>query len=113
MFSIETWRLLDREQIAQRLAAQLDRELAARKARVGEDALQAAFELAHVGLDVLGEEERDRLVERDRLGFRFLQQDGDAHLELGRLDGDGEAPAEARDQAVLDARRSPWDRCRR
>ena len=39
-----------------------------------------------------------------RFRFGFLQQDRDAHLELGRLDRDREAPAEARDQAVLHAR---------
>ena len=37
------------------------------------------------------------------LGFGLLQQDGDAHFEFRRLDGDGQAPAEARDQAVLHA----------
>jgi hypothetical protein len=33
----------------------------------------------------------------------FLRQDRHAHLELGRLDRDREAPAEARDQPLLDA----------
>ena len=50
---------------------------------------------------MLGDEKSDFLGHRDRLSLGLFQHDGDAHLELGRLDGDGEPPAEARDQALF------------
>ena len=37
------------------------------------------------------------------VGFGLLEQDRHAHLELRRLDRHREPPAEARDQALLDA----------
>jgi hypothetical protein len=73
------------------------------EARIGEHALQRAFELADVGADVLGDEEGDVLVQAHAVVLGLLEQDRDPHLELGRLDRDGEAPAEARDEALLDA----------
>ncbi len=53
---------------------------------------------------MLGDEESDVLVEPDAVVLGLLEEDRNAHLELGRLDRDREAPAEARDQAILDPR---------
>ncbi|MNT49684.1 hypothetical protein D3C72_1865540 [compost metagenome] len=50
--------VLDRQQVAQRLACQLDRYLFLVEARVRQDLAQRAFEFAHVGAHVLGNEER-------------------------------------------------------
>ncbi len=52
---------------------------------------------------MLGDEERDLLVHPHAHRLRLGEQDRHAHLELGRLERHGQAPAEARDQALLDA----------
>ena len=77
-----------------------------REARVGEDLAQRAFELAHVGAHVLGDEEGDVLGHRRRLLVGLLHQDRDPHLELGRLDRDGQPGVEARGQALVDVDQS-------
>ena len=96
--------VLDREQVAQRFLGERERDLLPVKVRVGDDPLERAFELAHVAANVLGDEERDLLVEAHPGLLGLREQDRDAHLELGRFQGHGEAPAEAGDQPFLDAR---------
>ena len=52
---------------------------------------------------MLRDEEGHLLVELKSGRSRLGEQDRDAHLELRRFERDGQAPAEARDQALLDA----------
>ena len=68
---------------------------------IGEDPLECAFQLAHVGLDMLGDEECNILRHAHALGLRLLEQDRDAHFQFRRLDRNRQAPAEARDQPVF------------
>ena len=84
------------------------------EARVGQHALQRAFELAHVA-DRMCLAMKNATCSSSCMpdGVGLGQQDRDAHLELGRLERHGQAPAEARDQPLLDARRFPSGRCRR
>ncbi len=96
--------VLDGQQVAQRLAGELDGDFLLVEARIGQDLAQRAFELAHVGAHVLGDEEGDFLGHLGALGPGLVDQDGHAHLELGRLDGDGEAGVEARDEPLVDVR---------
>jgi hypothetical protein len=69
----------------------------------GDHLVEGALELAHVRAQVLGDQEGDVVVDQHAQGFGLLLEDGDAHLELGRLDLHRQAPVEARDQAVFQA----------
>ena len=89
------------EDVAQRFLGEVQRQLALGEAGEGQHLLQRPFQLAHVGADVLGNEERDFLGQRGRLELGLLKHDRHPHFQLGRLDRHGEAPAEARDQALL------------
>ena len=100
--------VLHREQVAQRLAAELDRELlAVRSARRRARASAPPSSSRTFDWMCLAMKNATCSSSLTRFGLGLLEQDRDAHLELGRLDRDGEPPAEARDQPVLDARRSP------
>ncbi len=68
----------------------------------GDDADEGAFELADVGADVGGDEERDVGGDDGVLGFSLALQDGDLGFEIGWLDVGDEAPLEARAEAVFD-----------
>ncbi|OMP13430.1 hypothetical protein COLO4_01703, partial [Corchorus olitorius] len=94
--------VLDGQQIAQGLAGQLDGDFLLVEARIGQDLAQRAFELAHVGAHVLGHEEGDFLGHLGVLGAGLVDQDGHAHLQLGRLDGHRQPGVEARDQPLVD-----------
>ena len=94
--------VLDRQQVAQRFAHQLDVDGAAAETRVGEDVLQRAFEFAHVGAHVLGDEEGDVLGQLLALGLRLVHQDGDAHFQARRLHRHAQAGIETRHQALRD-----------
>jgi hypothetical protein len=72
------------------------------KRRVGQHLAQRAFELAHVGAHVLGDEEGHVLGHRRALGLGLADQDGHAHLELGRLDGHRQPGVEAAGQPLVD-----------
>ena len=71
---------------------------------VGEHLLERAFELAHVGAQVLGDVERHFVIQLDVLDLGLLLQNGDPHFHLGRLDLHRQPPVEAGDQAVFEAR---------
>src|SRR3981081_1465430 len=53
-------------------------------------------------------EECDVLSEIHAIGLGFFQQDGHSHFQFRRLDGNREAPAEARDQTVFDTGHFLW-----
>jgi hypothetical protein len=69
----------------------------------GRDADQRTLELADVGADDVGEVQGDLVGDRDAVVLGLLAEDGDAGLEVGRLDVGDEAPVEAGDQSVLHA----------
>jgi sorbitol-specific phosphotransferase system component IIA len=87
--------VLDRQQIAQGFACELNGDFFLVEARVGQDFAQCAFELAHVGAHVLGDEECHFFGHLGPFGACLVDQDGDAHFELGRLDGHREPGVEA------------------
>ena len=99
-----------REEVGEHLLGDLLGELGAVEAGVGGDPDQRALELADVVADVGGDERQH--LGRDAaevLGLGLLAEDGEAGLELGRLDVGDEAPLEAGAEAVLEA----GDRLRR
>jgi hypothetical protein len=71
---------------------------------VGDHLAQRAFQLAHVRAQLLGDVEGDVLGQHHLRGLGLLQQDRHPHLELGRLDRDGQPLVEAAAQPVVDAR---------
>ena len=80
---------------------QLDGQRQAGEVGKGQDAGQGAFQLADVGLHLAGDGLED-LVRHLAAGALGLgAQDGDAGLQVGRLDIDDQAPLEARAQAFL------------
>ena len=94
--------VLDRQQVAQRLAHQLNINGAAAEARIGQDLAQRAFQFAHVGAHVLGDEEGHVLGQLAPFGLRLVHQDRHAHFQLGRLDCHRQAGIETRHQALGD-----------
>ena len=77
------------------------------EAGVGGDPDQRALELADVVADVGGDEREDLVGDAaEVLGLGLLAEDGEAGLELGRLDVGDEAPLEPGAEAVLEAWRS-------
>ena len=98
------------QQVGEDLLGDLLGELGPVEARVGGDPDQGALELPDVVADVGGDEGED--LGRDApevLGLGLLAEDGEAGLELRRLDVGDEAPLEAGAEAVLEA----GDRLRR
>ena len=89
------------------------RDLRALHGRPRDEAVERALELADVGADVAGDEERDLGGQRDALALGLALQDGDLGLEIGRLDVDDESPLEARAQTVFEVVRVPWASDRR
>ena len=95
---------------ARTLLGDLLGELGPVQARVGRDPDERALELTDVVADVRGDEREH--FGRDApevLGFGLLAEDGEAGLELGRLDVGDQAPLEAGAQPVFEA----GDRLRR
>ena len=93
-----------RQEVGEHLLGDLLGELGPVEAGVGGDPDQRALELADVVADVGGDEGQD--LGRDPaevLGLGLLAEDGEAGLELGRLDVGDEAPLEAGAEAVLEA----------
>ena len=91
------------QEVGEHLARDLFGERHPVQAGVGRDPDQRAFELADVVDDVLGDEGEDRVGDAvEVLGLGLLAQDGEAGLELGRLDVGDQAPLEAAAQPVLD-----------
>ena len=94
-----------RQQVGEDLARDLLGERRPVQARVGGDPDERALELADVVADV-GRDEPEDLVgdAAEVLGLGLLAEDGEAGLELGRLDVGDEAPLEAAAQPVLEGR---------
>ncbi len=91
-----------RQQIAQRLARQLDGDFLLVEARVRKNLAQRAFQLTHVGAHVLGHKEGDLFGHFGVLGAGLVDQNRHAHFQLGRLDRHRQARVKARDQALVD-----------
>src|SRR3990170_5565720 len=91
------------EDVLQDLLRELDRNGAAGQRRERDDARQRSLELADVPRDATGDE-RQHLGIRDvdPVSRHLLAEDGDARLEVGRLNVDDEAPLEARAEALLE-----------
>ena len=99
-----------RQEVGEDLLGDLLGQLGPVQARVGGDPDQRALELADVVADVGGDEREDlRRDAAEVLGLGLLAEDGEAGLELGRLDVGDEAPLEPGAEAVLEA----GDRLRR
>src|ERR1700722_1819632 len=73
-----------------------------RETGVRDHTSQSPFELAYVRANSLRDEERDLLGQHGAGELRLRHQDRDTGLELRRLDGDCQAPTEARLQALLE-----------
>ena len=93
------------ELVAERVARDVDRDLAVLERRVGEQLDDRALELAHARPHVLGDEANDVLGDRELevVEVRLLPQDRDAVLEVRQLDVGDHAPLEARDEPCLEA----------
>ena len=96
-----------REEVGEDLVRDLLGERRAVQAGVGGDPDQRALELADVVADVGGDEREDLVGDAaEVLGLGLLAEDGEAGLELGRLDVGDQAPLEPAAQPVLEAWRS-------
>ena len=93
---------LQRQQITQTVAGEVDGDRTAGKAGIGDDPSQRAFELADIGADALGDEERHLLWQLDTALFGLVVENRDPRLQLRRLDGDGQPPAEAGLEPLLE-----------
>ena len=93
------------ELVAQRLARQLDGDLAVLERRVGEQLDDRSFELADARPHVLGDEADDFFGDRqlEVVELRLLPEDRDAVLEVGQLDVGDHSPLKAADEAGLEA----------
>ena len=100
--------VLDGEQVAQRIAHEADVDGPATEARIGQDVLQRAFKLAHVGAHVLGHEKCHVFGQVVTFGLRLAQQNGHAHFQFGRLDRHSQTRIKARDQACRDVGQPFW-----
>ena len=100
------------ELVAQRVAGDVDRDLAVLERRVGEQLDDRPLELADARPHILGDEADDVFGNRELevIEVRLLAEDGDAVLEVRQLDVGDHAPLEARHEARLetgDLRRRP------
>ena len=68
---------------------------------IGKYLLQGAFQLTHIGPQVLCNVERHLIIELDTFNLSLLFQDGNAHFDFRRFDLYRQTPVEAGDQAVL------------
>src|SRR5580765_366202 len=95
--------VLNRQEIFQRIFDDVNGDVLAVEARVGQDLAQGAFKLAHVGTQMLGDKEGDIVRQLHTFLHGFFHQNGNTHFQLGRLDGDRQAGIEARNQTVVHA----------
>ena len=80
------------------------RQLLAAERSKRRHAHERAFEPADVGADALGEKLEDLVAQLDLQRVRFLAQNGHARLDIRRLQLRGQAPLEARNEAMLEIR---------
>ncbi len=92
-----------RRERCERLRGYVDRDGVAGKARVGEHAVERAFELADVVGRAVGEEAGDIVGEVDLLVGRLGAEDGEAGLLVRGLDVGDKPPTEAGGEAGLEA----------
>ena len=93
------------EDVLQHLLRELDGHRPPGQRREGDNARERAFELADVRGDAAGDEGEDlRVGDVDRVRLHLLAQDGDARLQVGRLDVGDQPPLEAAAQARLERR---------
>ena len=95
--------VLHGEEITQCFLRDRKRDLLAVETRIRDDAFQCAFEFAHVRADVLGDEKRDLLVKREPRRCGLGEENRDPHFQFWWFERDGEAPAEAGNEAFFDA----------
>ena len=79
----------------------LEGQLLAGQRGVGGHADQRAFQAADVGANAVGQEIHDFLRQRHAHDLRLLLQNGQAHLDVRRLQVGDQPPLEARDQPVF------------
>ena len=89
-------------EVPERLSGKLDGKRPAGQGRESQDAVQAAFELADVGLDRASDEERHVVGHLDFLCRRLLADDRHLHLQIGRLNVRDQSPLEAGSQPFLE-----------
>ncbi|MNY03045.1 hypothetical protein D3C86_1356440 [compost metagenome] len=94
---------MQRQQVLQGFANQLDGDVAAHEVRVGDHAFERAFQFTDVGANALGNEERRVMGQVDFGLVGLLHQNRDPGLQLRRLDGYRQAPTEAGFQALFKA----------
>ena len=90
------------DELLQALLGDGERNLHAVHAAPGDEANQRTFQLTHVRPDVGGNEHRYVGGQRGLLALRFLLQDRDFGLKIGRLNVCDQAPLESRAQAVFE-----------
>src|SRR2546421_4553091 len=92
--------------VRERVARELDRDLAILERREQQQLDDAAFELPHARADVLGDEAQHVVGngELEVVLLRLLAQDGDPVLEVRVPDVRHQPPLEPRDQPVLEPR---------
>ena len=89
-------------EVGEHVLGEFDAHLAPGEGAEGDHPGERALDLADVGLDAAGDQVGDVVGQADPLDLGFLLEDGDAGLEVGRLDVGDEAPLEAGAQALLE-----------
>ena len=88
------------QQVAQRVARQLDRDVFLVKPRIGQAFAQRTFKLAHIGAHIFGNKKCHFFWHFGALSVGFVDQDRHPHLEFRRLQGHGEPGVKARHQPL-------------
>ncbi|MNP08131.1 hypothetical protein D3C76_1001880 [compost metagenome] len=94
---------MQRQQILQGLADQLNGDIATHEVRMGDHAFERTFQLTDVGANALGNEERCIVRQFDLGLIGLFHQDRDTGFQFRRFNSHRKAPAEARLQAFFKA----------
>src|SRR5690606_16252898 len=86
--------VLQGQQVLERLADQLDGDIATPEMGTGDDPLQGSLQLTDVGTDPLGDEECGVVGQIDTRLLGLLHENGHPSLPRRWLDRDGQPPAE-------------------
>ena len=89
------------DELLEALLRRRQRDLHAIQLAPGDQPHQRAFEFAHVGAHVRGDEQRHIGRQLHLLALRLLLQDGDLGFEIGRLNVGDQSPLKARAQPVF------------
>ena len=95
--------LVRAQKVLQHFLAGLQRDVAPDQGRMGDDAVERAFQLAHRGGDLVGEEFEHLGRDRDAEMFRLRLQDAHPELGGGSVDVGHQPPAEPRTKPLLHA----------